>query len=105
MTRGPSDKRVNVRAVARRWPLATAGVSSGILLIVAAILAYAGNALDDVDPNGGGPGPYHGVTRILLVLITILVVGAFVGFGRGVGLWLGQHRTHRRAKRRRDVTS
>lgn len=95
----PLDKGVNTPAGARRWPLARAAVSTGSLLIVAAILAYTGNALDNVDPHGNGPGPYHGLTRLLLVVVTILVIGAFALFGRGLGLWLGQLRSHRAARR------
>lgn len=95
----PSDRRGNTPAGARRWPLARPAVTSGSLLIVATILAYIGNALDNVDPHGSGPGPYHGLTRLLLVLIAILVIGALVLLGRGLGLWLGQRRAHRTAGR------
>ncbi len=71
-------------ALARRWPLARAAVKSGGFLVIAVALAHSGNIIDNSVPNGPGVGPYHGWTRLLLLLTLTLVVTALVILGRGV---------------------
>ncbi len=89
--------------MAHRWPLAAAAIKSGGLLIIATTLAYTGNTLDCVNPNGTGPGPYHGLTRFLLLQIAILVIVAVVIMGRGVGSWMGERRSRDAALARRGT--
>lgn len=85
---GPPD-------LARRWPLATAAVKSGGFLVIAFAIAYSGNIIDNSDPNGYGPGPHHGWTRLLLLLSLALVVTAVVVLGRGVAASVEQRRSRR----------
>ena len=82
-------------ALAGRWPLATAAVKSGSLVVIAAAVAYSGNMIDNADPNGVGPGPHHGWTRLLLLLTLSLIVTAVVILGRGVEASMQQRRSRR----------
>jgi len=82
-------------ALARRWPLARAAVKSGGLLVIAAAVAHSGNIIDNSVPNGPGPGPHHGWTRLLLLLTLIVVVTALVILIRGVAASVEQRRSRR----------
>ncbi len=82
-------------APARRWPLATAAVKSGGFLVIAATIAISGNMIDNSDPNGPGPGPHHGWTRLLLLLTLTLVVTAFGILANGVATSVEQRRSRR----------
>ena len=81
--------------LARRWPLAKAAVKSGGFLVIAVAIAHSGDIIDNSDPNGLGPGPHHGWTRLLLLLVLILVVTAFVTLIRGVAASVEQRRSRR----------
>ena len=80
-------------ALARRWPLAAAAVKSGALLVIAAALVHSGNIIDNSDPNGLGPGPDHGWTRVLLLRPLSLVVTALIILIRGVAASVEQRRS------------
>jgi len=82
-------------APARRWPLARAVVKSGGLLVIAAAVAHSGDIIDNSDPNGLGPGPHHGWTRLLLLLTLTVVVTAVVILIRGVAASVEQRRSRR----------
>jgi len=82
-------------ALARRWPLARAAVKSGGFLVIAAAVAHSGNIIDNSVPNGPGPGPHHGWTRLLLLLTLIVVVTALVILIRGVATSVEQRRSRR----------
>lgn len=82
-------------APARRWPLATAAVKSGACLALAVVIAVSGNMIDNADPNGPGPGPHHGWTRLLLLLALGFVVAAFGILANGVATSLEQRRSRR----------
>ena len=82
-------------ALARRWPLARAAVKSGGLLVIAAAVAHSGNIIDNSVPNGLGPGPHHGWTRLLLLLTLAVVVTALVILIRGVTASVEQRRSRR----------
>jgi hypothetical protein len=82
-------------APARRWPLASAAVKSGGCVVIAAVLAISGNMIDNSDPDGYGPGPHHGWTRLLLVLALTLMVTAFGILVNGVATSLEQRRSRR----------
>jgi len=82
-------------ALARRWPLATAAVKSGGFLVIAAAVAHSGNIIDNSVPNGPGPGPHHGWTRLLLLLTLTLIVTALVILVRGVTASVEQRRSHK----------
>ena len=82
-------------ALAHRWPLARAAVKSGGLLVIAAAVAHSGNIIDNSDPNGLGPGPHHGWTRLLLLLTLTVVVTALVILIRGVAASVEQRRSRR----------
>jgi DUF1707 SHOCT-like domain len=82
-------------ALARRWPLARAAVKSGGLLIIAVAVAHSGDIIDNSVPNGPGPGPHHGWTRLLLLLTLTVVVTALVILIRGVAASLEQRRDAR----------
>jgi hypothetical protein len=81
--------------VALRWPLTTAAVKSGGLLIIAFAMAYSGNLIDNAYPNDPGPGPHHGWTRFLFFLIVILMITACVTLGRGLVASVEQRRARR----------
>ena len=80
-------------ALARRWPLARAAVKSGGFLVIAAAVANSGNIIDNSVPNGPGPGPHHGWTRLLLLLTLTVVVTALVILIRGVAASVEQRRS------------
>ena len=82
-------------ALARRWPLARAAVKSGGLLVIAAAVAHSGDIIDNSDPNGLGPGPHHGWTRLLLLLTLTVAVTALVILIRGVAASVEQRRPRR----------
>jgi len=82
-------------ALARRWPLARAAVKSGGCLVIAVVLAYSGNMIDNSDPNGSGPGPHHGWTRLLLFLTLTLMVTALGILANGVAASVEQRRSRR----------
>ncbi len=82
-------------APAGLWPLASAAVKSGGLVFVAFAIAYSGNMIDNSDPNGYGPGPHHGWTRLLLLLSLTLMITAVVILGRGVAASVEQRRSRR----------
>ena len=82
-------------ALARRWPLARAAVKSGGFLVIAAAVAHSGNIIDNSVPNGPGPGPHHGWTRLLLLLTLTVVVTALVILIRGVAASVEQRRSRR----------
>ena len=85
----------NPPAPARRWPLAEAAVKSGGCVVLAAVLAISGSMIDDSDPNGYGPGPHHGWTRVLLFLVLGLMITAFGILMNGVATSLEQRRSRR----------
>jgi len=82
-------------ALASLWPLASAGLKSGGLVFVAFAIAYSGNMIDNSDPNGYGPGPHHGWTRLLLLLTLTLLVTAVVILVRGVAATVEQRRSRK----------
>lgn len=82
-------------ALAGLWPLASAALKSGGLVFVAFAIAYSGNMIDNSDPNGYGPGPHHGWTRLLLLLTLILLLTAGVILVRGVAASVEQRRSRR----------
>lgn len=82
-------------ALAGLWPLASAAVKSGGLVFVAFAIAYSGNMIDNSNPNGYGPGPHHGWTRLLLLLSLTLMITAVVILGRGVTASVEQRRSRR----------
>ncbi len=82
-------------ALAHRWPLARAAVKSGGFLVIAAAVAHSGNIIDNSVPNGPGPGPHHGWTRLLLLLTLTVVVTALVILIRGVAASVEQRRSRR----------
>jgi hypothetical protein len=83
-------------APARGWPLASAAVKSAGYLFIAFVLAYSGNIIDNSDPNGLGPGPHHGWTRLMLLLTLILMVTALAVLGRGIAASVEQRRSRKR---------
>ncbi len=87
-------------ALARRWPLASAAVKSAGYLVIAFALAYSGNIIDNSDPNGLGPGPHHGWTRLLLLLTLILMVTALAVLGQGVAASVEQRRSRKQLPHR-----
>jgi hypothetical protein len=70
-------------------------VKSGACVVVAAVLAVSGNIIDNSDPNGYGPGPHHGWTRLLLFLALTFMVTAFGILVNGVATSLEQRRSRR----------
>lgn len=80
---------------ARGWPLAKAAVKSGGLLVLATVIAYTGNMIDNSDPNGTGPGPHHGWTRLLLLLTLSLMLAAVFILLQGVATSLEQRRSRK----------
>jgi hypothetical protein len=81
--------------LARRWTLAMAAVKSGGCLVIATVLAYSGDIIDNADPSGSGPGPHHGWTRWLLFLTLTLMVTALGILANGLVASV----EHRRARR------
>lgn len=79
--------------LARRWPVARAAVKAGTCLVVATAIAYSGNLIDNADPNGHGPGPHHGWTRLLLLLVLALMITSVVILVRGVTASVEQRRS------------
>ena len=92
----PGAPRLDGRPVlARRWPLAMAAVKSSGCLVIAAVLAFSGNMIDDSDPSGSGPGPHHGWTRFLFFLILCLMVTALGILANGLVASVEQRRARR----------
>jgi hypothetical protein len=81
--------------LARRWPLAMAAVKSGGFLAMAFVIAVSGNMIDNSDPNGTGPGPHHGWTRLLLSLSLTFVITALAILGHGVAASVEQRRSRK----------
>ena len=69
--------------------------SRAAFLVIAVAIAHSGDIIDNSDPNGLGPGPHHGWTRLLLLLTLTLVVTALVILVRGVAASVEQRRSRR----------
>jgi Domain of unknown function (DUF1707) len=82
-------------APGQRWPLAVATVKSGAFVGIAAVIAISGNMIDNADPNGYGPGPHHGWTRLMLLLTFALLITALVILIRGVAASVEQRRSRK----------